>query len=101
VGAALVGAAPAHADKYDLFLDVVHKAHITAQGGDDELIAFGDGICKDLAKGQTFNEIGVGLTAGGDFKSFQAGELIAAAAMELCPQYSDTVKRQLEEAQNQ
>jgi hypothetical protein len=38
-----------------------------------------------------------GLIAGGDFKSFQAGELIGVALDDLCPQYEEAVKREVDQ----
>jgi Protein of unknown function (DUF732) len=96
VGAAMLGAAPAHADD-DQFLADVHKAHISAQGGDDELVVLGEGVCKKLGNGYDYKEIAIGLEAGGDFKGFQAGELIAVAAQDLCPQYWPALDREAEQ----
>lgn len=98
--AAVAMAPVAHADEDD-FLDHAHMAHLHSEGGDDELVALGHSVCKELGKGVDYKEISEGLIAGGDMKSFQSGELIAVAAHDLCPAYWDSVSREAHRDYNQ
>lgn len=82
-----------HDDASDDYLAMLHLGKITGVG-DDELLADGRALCKDLdSNGADFDAAALDTVTASGLRPYEVGELIGAATKFLCPTYADAADK--------